>query len=688
MQNDKVKCTLLRVRLKSLSVVFVLILLMSITSRGTAEVYTFGLSALPSVTGDNVKQISHSLLLGRGWINDFDWSEDGEILAVATSIGIWLYDTSHQESPPLLLGSDFGAAESVALSSDATLIVSGGTDGNIRLWDAETAEEVTVFTGHSLGGVTYVDLSPDNALIASAGFDRTIRVWNVVTGQEQLVLSAELGNNIESIHGLAFSQDGQHLVFGAVEIFETANTHIILWNLITGKKELDLHVPGWVVHAIALRPDGTILAASLEQYGTLERVVKLWDTTSGKEILSIQPQDLVNDLVFSPDGTRLATGSGNDSPVAVLNGVELWDSTTGENLGVLDIHSSKINHVLFSADGTTVAVASWDTIRFSDISTGKILYTVHHSPWLNSLAFSPEGTTIAAGGRSPGNASNMSRNNEIQLWDIKTAAEVAFLTGRDSRVNDIAFSSDGTVLASAGGNLASYEPGMIRLWNTTALAEIESVRSEIWNARSISFYPGGKQLLFVGYSSTGVALWDLAADKEPFAILQTDQATLNFVVNPDNTLVAFSKTSPQGVVYLENIETREEESLSYLNGALIISLEFSRDGDMLASGDVNGTVVIWDLSALLEKTVIRGQMAGVNELSFSPDGNLLAVYCRGEYGNLEQNAVLLYDVETGSELAVLEGHRMEVTDIEFSADGTLIATSSGDGTVRLWNISP
>lgn len=161
----------------------------------------------------------------------------------------------------------------------------------------------------------------------------------------------------------------------------------------------------------------------------------------------------VMSISWSPDGSRLASGSSNGT-------VRLWDTTSGEHLVALEGNTVLMLSIDWSPDGSKLA-ASADGVQIWDTTSGEQLAVLEVS--VMSLAWSPDGSMLAAGVSL---ATSISLDGTVQLWDTDTWQELAVLPGHTDSVMSIAWSSDGSMLAS--GSL----DGTVRIWGISE--EIEN----------------------------------------------------------------------------------------------------------------------------------------------------------------------------------------------------------------------
>ena len=309
--------------------------------------------------------------IGKGEASDVTYAPDGQRLAVAGSIGIWIYD-ARTLTPLKLIAGDTSRKvrsdgsvwarsvwiNSVSFSPDGKTIVSGGSGGMdkiLRLWDVNTGSLLKTFKGHTIW-VNSVRFSPDGKTIVSGGSDKTIHLWD-----------AETGGNIQTFKGHTGS-----------------------------------------VNSVRFSPDGQTIAS-----GSEDGTVRLWDVKTGRQVKALKGHtNHVRIVSFSSDGQTIASGSSDKT-------VRLWDTETGEQIQTLTGHKWGIRSVIFSPDGQTIASGSSDkTVRLWDTETGKQIQTlIGHKRGVGKVSFSPDSSMLTSG----------SLDGTILVWDVRTF-EAAKLT--------------------------------------------------------------------------------------------------------------------------------------------------------------------------------------------------------------------------------------------------------------------
>jgi WD40 repeat protein len=243
---------------------------------------------------------------------DAAWSPDGGRIAAASNEVVQVWDAATGKKQVAVKGM------SVAFGPDGGHLATAGpvprTDKRtsvIKWWDAATGKEVRTFGTQGLE-VFLLALTPDGRRVVAVDASSAVKVWDTTTGEEVHRFQVEC--QVWNRWCIVLSPDGKQLA--CTDLDHTSNQYLVP-RLRPGVRPAgsDAVRPRQLDHGLAYSPDGKRLAT-----GCADENVKLWDTATGQEVLSLSGRSSrVKGVAFSPDGSRLAS-CGYDA-------VTIWDAT-------------------------------------------------------------------------------------------------------------------------------------------------------------------------------------------------------------------------------------------------------------------------------------------------------------------------------------------------------------------------
>ncbi|WP_426531805.1 hypothetical protein [Bradyrhizobium sp. McL0615] len=355
-------------------------------------------------------------------------------------------------------------------------------------------------------------------------------------------------------------------------------------------------------------------------------------------VLQEHTQDVLTSA-FSPDGTRIVTGSKDDT-------ARIWRTADGKLLSELVGHKKPVTGAAFSPDGKLLLTSSEDgTVRIWSGESGKLLWILDDQgdrPFYNRITtakFSPDSHFVALTGF----------DSFISIWDARTGRKTVTLEGLVSRrrgidnILSLTFSADGSHLAA--GSLRSVA-GVYDTKTGSLVArlgkDLNNTQPSLGAVTSIAFFPDDSRVV-AGHERGEVEVWD----------------------------------------WIGKPEIERDEFAKAHNGS-VVAIAFSPNGDSALTASYDGTMALWDVDrasrTLKPPSVSRPHTNKVTAAKFSPNGDLILT------ASADGTVKVWKKWDLSKEFYKLAPFHRPVTTAEFSPDGNFVLASSSDGTSRVWRL--
>jgi WD40 repeat protein len=480
--------------------------------------------------------------------------------------------------------------KSLAFSPDGKYVATGGLNNNIiRIWNVVGGKEVRQIkaSGAQVGALAF---APNGKILASGCEDGVVVFWDPESGAK-LRETKQPGE----VRTLAFSPEGKILAVGGGPEYgwnkgKKNEPFITLLSAEDGKEVQRLGNIREGVGSLGISKDGQVLAAGLGG------VIRVWEIPSGRELsINAGHQHWISEVDISEDG-QLAVTAGGDGPII------LWDLTTGTEKLRLRGHEAEARAVTFIPGGKFLASAGTDQrVRIWDRTSGLQVQQFEGSPKGStySVAVSPDGGMLASGDYSDGT---------IQIWDLtntKLLHQVKVGDELGDGVLHLAFSPTGKVLAVAETALNAMKAQLgrgseamearIQLWDVATGNKVREFPAHKYCVNSLAFSPDGSVLASTGWSDKSIRLWEAATGKK---LLEMPCDSSGGIVrfSRDGRILAWSDIN--GGISLWEMTSKKLRQKFQGHISFVHSLVFSPDNKTLVSGSMDTTALVWDVTGL------------------------------------------------------------------------------------------
>jgi WD40 repeat protein len=561
------------------------------------------------------------------------FSPDGNWIVTAGRDNKALLRRSSGQQPAVVLNHE-SSVRSANFSADGRRILTACEDGSVMIWDgviekaAEIAQRGTPLQ-LSASSSSIVLMHPDAAfsgafsadgsLVATACWDDSGWIWDLRGAKPKLTHKLKHDGDVYSAAFIpATGRAGNDASSGQRVVTASKDKTARVWDASTGRELLKLQHEAPVWRAASNR-DGTRIVTASE-----DKTAKVWDAITGQHLLTLRHLDTVRSASFSPDGRWILTGSDDRT-------ARIWDAANGHLLFPPLVHSSVVYSAEFSSDGNRILTTSVDRV--------------------------------------------------VRLWEEFNinpviAVEPPSLSGDvdDARLV-AAFSPDGKAIAVAGVD------GTISLWNAERVGQAD-YRGPEWTANqggpvgSVDFSRDGS-LLLVAIGSGIARVLDRATGTQRGSDLVSDAAMSSAVFSPDQSRIVTGGMGGAASIW----DVRGHTLIGALDHpAGVLGVTYSHNGNLIVTAGNDQSAKIWNAQTRELVASLDHSVGPVRKAAFSPDDRIVVTGTGDGSAWVWERAIW----GKGGAPRRLSGHASSVNSVAFSKEGSWLVTASSDGTVRIW----
>ncbi|MCK6623712.1 MAG: hypothetical protein DPW09_02125 [Anaerolineae bacterium] len=697
------------------------------------------------ISPDNAGQVEQLAQAGRGAVEIIAWSPDGRVMAVAGTLGIYLYQAETLQDLRLLPTDR--PVKLVSFSPDGDQLITGDIDGQIQMWRTDSGQRLYTLAGANIE-LTQVAFSPDGRLAMGQWWQQQLQVWEAQTGQivhtfdltasrQEAILSPDLSTVVMvarfsdtpqwfevASHNLlyqadlyferaAFSPEGRTLALAGNELtylLDTA-THqlrhtltgefssfspdgqllvgvgadytLTLWDVNSGQAQRTLEGPAIGAN---FSPDGQLLIST----GSIDGLTRVWEVASGQLLYAVEG---AVPFYISPDSRFVASIADLSNPGA-RDSLEVREARTGRKIQTLRESAGALNGVIFSPDGQRLVSMTQTVMRLWDVDSGQPLEAFAkywpEGPASPQFIFGQPGQLI------------VSNAAQTSLWQWETAAGQLRSQHVISGTDSLALSPDGRWLATAAPEHA------VQLWDAASGQPLRRFEGHSDAVTGLAFTPAGTRLvssadkLIAGSGPGGnseLRVWQVETGQ-----LLASHETSPWTVRVDRFISA-DRLVTTGYIFNTCGRGGGSTEVAVWELAALLSAKgkiepvwrhsgsdpaLSGNGRMLTGLFQNeaclmpGVVYAWDAASGAEQRAISFFDAT------SPSNNYVTAYAPDPTGTTlaiatSQGKFGLWDVGTGQPSHTFEPQTAGVTSLVYSPDGRLLVSGHRNGQIQLWD---
>ncbi|KAG9062251.1 hypothetical protein KI688_006583 [Linnemannia hyalina] len=535
-----------------------------------------------------------------------------------------------------------------------TVVAVGSDEGHINFYDSTSWIKLRTIQQSQQSWVLGIDFSLDGKRLATRDQAGKVRVLDLRSDENVVVV---MEGHVEGVTSVALSPCGKQVALANDE------GAMCLWNIESGNVDFALKGHTSSVWSVMYSPDGEQLVS-----GSGDKTIRFWDPITGISSTVLQSPDEVSCLALSRNGRTIASGGFGGN-------IQLWDAISGEPGTVFRGHTSTVTCVKFSEDGQRIASSSCDrSVRLWDAATSMPISVLgNHNDVVYGLSFSPNDQQV----------NSVGGDSKVRLWDVDVTRSTSEPQGHAGNILSVSYSADGRSIFSASRDKS------VRHWSSTT-GSTGIIRLEVTDWSVVAFSFDATQIATGGQNGI-IRLWNCQTEAAEGMMQGPTGSVQSLVYSPcGRWILSSSLTMDVGpkssyrypTARLWNLEKAQQECT--LPDLLIDGrcspyfTAFTSTGSLLAIGDFDGIVSLYDTHTKARVKVISIEEYALYAVAFSPSGKQLAICSLA--------SVYLWDLQSEQPTLKLDYHVFRGLSLclSYSPCGKWLASGCDKNTLGLW----
>jgi len=458
------------------------------------------------------------------------------------------------------------------------------------------------------------------------------------------------------IYGLSWNSDGTLLAFAENQPARPAATaNIQIWDMTASKivSSIPTASNGGYFAPFAWNGDGSKLVTVQSSDSGVTSNLVVWNKKNNDiSQIRINIPDIINNISWSPDGVRIASGTDSGR-------LYLWNTSFQRTDATLST-GSQIRSLAWGPDSSQLAVSgSSSLIQIWNIVTPQVVKIITNTSDISKILW--HGTKLAGISEA---------DYVIRMWNTDSGQLIAALSGHAGRIIDFDWN------INTGNIITNSDDSTVKLWSSPSYGLYYNFQSYTSGITNISLSLDGTRLAVA--DDNDVKIWDTGTS----TLLMTFPGKNNIISwSPSGLYLATGGEKTDPIVRIRNAGDGSLVSSLQGNTSKIQALSWSANSRFLISGSQDGAINLWDINTYqLVHTFSSNNKMTVRNLVWNPDGRHFA-------SSTFAGDVEVWDVSTNTRTLLIKGLQGDGFVLVWSQDGAYLAVSLATKHIKLYRIT-